>query len=148
MGFLPGALVRVWGCKMAENTGKKAGNMKASDSRQPGLREDHRLKALEIRLHAARTRGKQTDKPSSRGVVLGRAFRLVSELVIGLVVGGAIGWYLDRWLGTTPIMLLIFFVLGIAAGVLSVMRAAQSFGADASQDDNLLNDLDDHGSEQ
>jgi ATP synthase protein I len=72
----------------------------------------------------------------------------VSELVIGLVIGGGIGWYLDRWLGTTPIMLLIFFVLGIAAGVLNVMRAAQSFGADASQDDNSLNDLDDHGSER
>jgi len=73
-------------------------------------------------------------------VVLGRAFRLVSELVIGLVVGGAIGWYLDQWLGTTPLMLLIFFILGVAAGVLNVMRAAKSFEADVSQDENALND--------
>ena len=124
---------------MAENTGKKAGKLKASDSRQPDLREDDRLKALEIRLQAARTRGKQADKPPARGVALGKAFRLVSELVIGLVVGGGIGWYLDRWLGTAPIMLLIFFVLGIAAGVLNVMRTAQSFEADASQEDDALN---------
>jgi len=133
---------------MAENTGKNAGTLKASDSRQPDPQKDDRLKALEIRLQAARARGKQAEKPPSRGVALGKAFRLVSELVIGLVIGGVIGWYLDRWLGTTPIMLLIFFVLGVAAGVLNVMRAAQSFGADASQDDNSLNDLDDHGSER
>ena len=73
---------------------------------------------------------------------MGKAFRLVTELVVGLVVGGAIGWYLDQWLGTTPVMLLIFFVLGVAAGVLNVMRAAQSFGADASQDENALNGRD------
>jgi len=125
---------------MAENTGKKAGNKKVRDSRNPDPREDHRLKALEIRLQAARTRGKQQDRLPSRGVVLGRAFRLVSELVIGLVVGGAIGWYLDQWLGTTPLMLLIFFILGVAAGVLNVMRAAKSFEADVSQDENALND--------
>jgi len=121
---------------MAENTG----NLKVSSSQNLDPGEDDRLKALEIRLQAARTRGKQQDRPPSRGVVLGRAFRLVSELVIGLVVGGAIGWYLDQWLGTTPLMLLIFFILGVAAGVLNVMRAAKSFEADVSQDENALND--------
>jgi len=131
---------------MAENTGKNTGNLKVRKNHNLGPGADDRLKALEIRLQAARARGKQTVKPSSRSVVLGRAFRLVSELVIGLVVGGAIGWYLDRWLGTTPIMLLIFFVLGVAAGVLNVMRAAKSFEAEASQDENALNDHDHHDS--
>jgi ATP synthase protein I len=131
---------------MAENAGKNTGDMKDSNSRILNPNEDDRLTALEIRLQAARARGKQLDKPPSRGVVLGRAFRLVSELVIGLVVGGAIGWYLDQWLGTTPIMLLIFFVLGVAAGVLNVMRAAKSFEADASMDENALNDHDPHDS--
>jgi len=127
---------------MAKNTGKTTGGIKVSGNPNSNSGEDDRLKALEIRLQAARTRGKQADKPPSRGVALGKAFRLVSELVIGLVIGGVIGWYLDRWLGTTPIMLLIFFVLGIAAGVLNVMRAAQSFEANASQEKNALNDGD------
>ncbi len=131
---------------MAKNTGKKAGNIKLSDNRNLDPNEDDRLKALEIRLQAARARGKQADKPPSRGVILGRAFRLVSELVIGVALGGAIGWYLDRWLGTTPIMLLIFFVLGVAAGVLNVMRAAKSFEADASLDEDALNDHEHHDS--
>jgi len=131
---------------MAKNTGDKTGDMKTIDNQDSNLNRDNRLKALEIRLQAARARGKQQEKPSSRGVVLGRAFRLVSELVIGLVVGGAIGWYLDRWLGTTPIFLLIFFILGVAAGVLNVMRAAKGFEADALQDEDALNDHEHHDS--
>ena len=130
---------------MAENTGKNTGNLEVSSNHNLDPGDDDRLKALEIRLQAARARGKQAEKPASRGVVLGKAFRLVSELVIGLVIGGAIGWYLDRWLGTTPIMLLIFFVLGVAAGVLNVVRAAKSFEAEVSQDENALNDRDGRG---
>jgi ATP synthase protein I len=131
---------------MAKNAGKKTGGIKVSGTQNSGSGEDERLKALEIRLQAARARGKQSVKPPSRGVALGKAFRLVTELVVGLVVGGAIGWYLDQWLGTTPLMLLIFFILGVAAGVLNVMRAAQSFEADASQEKNALNDRDGHDS--
>jgi len=131
---------------MAENTDDKVGDKKGIASQELNLDEDNRLKALEIRLQAARARGKQLEKPSSRGIMLGRAFRLVSELVIGLIVGGTIGWYLDQWLGTTPVMLLIFFVLGVAAGVLNVMRAAKSFEAYASQDEDALNDHEHHDS--
>jgi len=131
---------------MAKNTAKKTGDKKVSSDQTQSAGGDHRLKALEIRLQAARARGKQAVKPASRGVALGKAFRLVTELVVGLVVGGGIGWYLDQWLGTTPIMLLIFFILGIAAGVLNVMRAAQSFGAEASREENALNDRDGRGS--
>src|SRR6266481_647605 len=42
--------------------------------------------------------------PSSgrRSTALGMAFRLSTELVVGVGVGGALGWALDRWLGTTP----------------------------------------------
>ena len=130
---------------MAKNTGKKSGTFKFSNSPNSAPIEDDRLKALEIRLQAARAHGKQSEKPPSRGVAMGKAFRLVTELVVGLVVGGFIGWYLDQWLGTTPIFLLIFFILGVAAGVLNVMRTAQSFGADASLDENALNDHDDRG---
>ncbi len=131
---------------MAKNTRKKTSDVKLSSSQNLNPDEDDRLKSLEIRLQVARARGKQQEKSPSRGVVLGRAFRLVSELVIGLVAGGVIGWYLDQWLGTSPLMLLIFFVLGVAAGVLNVMRAAKSFEADASQDEYALNDHEHHDS--
>lgn len=53
-----------------------------------------------------------------------RGFRLSSELVAGVAVGALLGWMLDRWLGTSPWGLIVFLLLGFAAGVLNVMRAA------------------------
>ena len=53
-----------------------------------------------------------------------RGFRLSSELVAGVVVGAGIGWLLDRWLGISPWGLIVFLLLGFAAGVLNVMRSA------------------------
>jgi ATP synthase protein I len=50
-------------------------------------------------------------------------FRMSSELVGAIVVGGLIGYALDRLLGTTPWLFLLFFVLGFAAGILNILRA-------------------------
>lgn len=55
---------------------------------------------------------------------MARGFRLSSELVAGVVVGGVIGWGFDRLLSTSPWGLIVFFLLGFAAGVINVMRAA------------------------
>lgn len=53
-----------------------------------------------------------------------KGFKLSSELVAGVVVGAGIGWLLDRWLGVSPWGLIVFLLLGFAAGVLNVMRSA------------------------
>ena len=53
-----------------------------------------------------------------------RGFRLSSELVAGVVVGAGLGWLLDRWLGISPWGLIVFLLLGFAAGVLNVARSA------------------------
>jgi ATP synthase protein I len=45
-------------------------------------------------------------------------------LVAGVAVGALLGWMLDRWLGISPWGLIVFLMLGFAAGVLNVMRAA------------------------
>ena len=55
---------------------------------------------------------------------MARGFRLSTELVAGVLVGACIGWVLDRWLGISPWGLIVFLLLGFAAGVLNVMRAA------------------------
>ena len=51
--------------------------------------------------------------------------RLSAELIGGVVAGGAIGWYLDKWLGNEkPWLFILFFLLGAAAGMMNVIRAA------------------------
>ena len=55
---------------------------------------------------------------------MARGFRLSTELVAGVLVGAGIGWLIDRWLGTTPLGMIVFLLLGFAAGVLNVMRTA------------------------
>lgn len=47
-----------------------------------------------------------------------------AELVAGVLVGAVIGWLLDRFLGISPFGLIVFVLLGFAAGVLNVMRSA------------------------
>jgi len=55
---------------------------------------------------------------------LARGLQLSVEFVAGISVGAGIGWLFDRWLGTSPWGIIVFLLLGFAAGVLNLMRAA------------------------
>lgn len=85
---------------------------------------DQRLKAL------ARTIADR-DKPGrrSRSSAYTFGFRLAADLLAGVLGGFAIGWGLDYLLGTSPWFLLVFILLGMAAGILNVIRAATSMEA-------------------
>lgn len=65
----------------------------------------------------------------ARGNALGQAFKIVAELVVGVVVGGGMGWALDKALGTRPWLLVLFLVLGFAAGLSNVVRTARRMQA-------------------
>ena len=56
------------------------------------------------------------------------AGRVTTELVAGVVVGAFIGWALDSWLGTTPALMVVFFFIGSAAGMMNVWRALTGRG--------------------
>ena len=56
------------------------------------------------------------------------AGRVTTELVAGVVVGTFIGWAFDNWLGTTPTLMVVFFFLGSAAGMMNVWRALTGRG--------------------
>ena len=64
------------------------------------------------------------DDPGRNASALARGFRLSTELVAGVLVGAFIGWALDKWLGISPWGMIVFLLLGFAAGVLNVIRAA------------------------
>ena len=79
--------------------------------------DDRRLAEIEERLRRAREKRdevRQVEAPNSK---LGIAFRLVTELMAAVIVGGAIGWGLDRILGTGPFLLIVMFMVGVAAGM-------------------------------
>lgn len=87
------------------------------------------LAGLEARLKEAEARQAAAERPpDERGKGLALAFRISAELVGGLIVGVGIGWLLDRWLGTKPWLLIVFFLLGSAAGLVSVMRTVSGMG--------------------
>jgi ATP synthase protein I len=60
---------------------------------------------------------------------MGRAFRLASEFVAAIVVGGALGYGIDWLFKTQPWGMVIFILLGFAAGVLNIIRATAELNA-------------------
>jgi ATP synthase protein I len=109
-----------------------------SDARENGDRGKQRTDeaALSARLqrldeglgHARDAVGGPSDSPdrdqAATASGYAKGFRLSSELVAGVVVGAGLGWLIDRWLGVSPWGLIVFLLLGFAAGVLNVMRSA------------------------
>jgi ATP synthase protein I len=94
-----------------------------------------RLAEIEERLRKAREKRaeiRQVESPNSK---LGIAFRMVTELVAALIVGGAIGWGLDRVLGTGPFLFIVMFMVGVAAGFFNVVRSAQQMNRDQAAKD-------------
>jgi ATP synthase protein I len=87
-----------------------------------------RLRDLGERLGRHHSDGPSDSEPGQRSTAdtsaMARGFRLSTELVAGVLVGAGIGWLIDRWLGTTPLGMIVFLLLGFAAGVLNVMRVA------------------------
>ena len=59
-----------------------------------------------------------------RGTFMGNAFKLGTELVAAVAIGTIIGFILDSWFDTKPWLIIIFFFLGSAAGMLNVIRTA------------------------
>ena len=83
-----------------------------------------RIAEFESRQQEER-RNKKAKLPTG-GIAL--AGRVTTELVAGVVVGTFIGWAFDTWLGTTPTLMVVFFFLGSAAGMMNVWRVLTGQG--------------------
>ena len=64
----------------------------------------------------------QEKQPASS---LGTAFKMSTELVAHVAVGTIIGFILDKTFGTKPWLILIFFFVGVAAGIINVVKSAK-----------------------
>ena len=54
--------------------------------------------------------------------------RVATELLAGLLIGAGIGWSIDKWFNTNPWFLILFFLLGGAAGILNLWRVVTGKG--------------------
>tara|TARA_B100001121_G_scaffold300927_1_gene311316 strand:+ start:1012 stop:1296 length:285 start_codon:yes stop_codon:yes gene_type:complete len=81
---------------------------------------------FKTRLKIAKSKiKKQAENADGKsGSFMGSAFKLGTELVAAVAVGTIIGFILDNWFDTKPWLIIIFFFLGAAAGMLNVIRAA------------------------
>ena len=85
------------------------------------------LKEISTRLEIAKKRIKkdQIKNKSSNAASLGKALKISTELVASVVVGSTIGFLLDNWFGTKPLLIICFFFIGVAAGILNVFKSAK-----------------------
>ena len=66
------------------------------------------------------------EKTSSNAASLGKALKISTELVAAVVVGTTIGFLLDNWFDTRPWLTIILFFMGVAAGLLKVIKSAKN----------------------
>ena len=109
--------------------------MTKGDRDRPASQDKGSLKALDRRLEAAKSRhgrpGAGRGSAGSQG--MGAGMRIAVELVAAVLVGTAIGIALDKWLGTQPWLLILFFLLGCEAVFRNVYRAAQEIERQAKE---------------
>lgn len=114
------------------NTGSNNDDPASSDSAPNGSSRDDtddfdaRRRSLEAKLAErqgvldAKIARESKDAPPG----MATALKLSSEFIAGIVAGGLIGYLLDRYAGTSPWGMIVFLLLGFAAGVLNVLRSA------------------------
>jgi ATP synthase protein I len=81
--------------------------------------------------------GSAPSGPDSTGSAMAMGLRAGSEFVAAIILGAGIGWVLDRALGTNPAFLIVFFLLGVAAGVFNVIRATSPKAASLNRNSPL-----------
>lgn len=80
--------------------------------------------SLDAQDKASRDQAKSDLGNNTLGGAMSLGFRVLTEFVAGVSVGALIGWQLDVWLKTSPILLIVFLTLGTAAGFWNVYRIA------------------------
>ena len=82
---------------------------------------------FKTRLKIAKSRIKKNlnNDQEKRGSFMGSAFKLGTELVAAVAVGTIIGFILDSWFDTKPWLIIIFFFVGVIAGIINVIKSAK-----------------------
>ena len=87
---------------------------------------------LKTRLKIAKSKFKikNPSEKDNKKSSFGKAFQLSTELVSAVLVATIIGFILDNWFDTKPWLIIIFFFIGVAAGIINVIRSAKKMQRD------------------
>jgi len=85
------------------------------------------LKEISTRLEIAKKniRNNEKNNGGSNAASFGKALKISTELVAAVAVGTILGFILDNWFGTKPLLTIIFFIMGVTAGILNVIKSAK-----------------------
>lgn len=98
--------------------------------------EKDRLVALEADIAALReARKPKRSAGADKFNAASLAWRMVTELVVGVLIGAAIGWGIDSVTGALPLFLIVFTLFGFAAGVRVMIRSGDEVTRRGAQDD-------------
>lgn len=108
--------------------GRRRGEQERAEEEALRARLDRLSSALDAQKDLNARSPAQHDATAPAAESLGSAmslgFRVLSEFVAAVVVGTLIGWQIDKWTGVSPLFLLVFLLLGTAAGFWNVYRIA------------------------
>ena len=103
--------------------------------------EADRRRIDELQAQLKKARG-TVEKPRESSAVSHRqtaiAYRVLVDMIAGLLVGGLLGYWLDRWLGWAPFALIGGLIVGFTAGVNNAWRAIRAFSDDAAKGGDRL----------
>ena len=85
------------------------------------------LKNIATRLESAKKKIKnfESNNKGSNAASFGKALKISTELVAAVAVGSILGFILDNWFDTKPLLTIIFFIMGVAAGIINVIKSAK-----------------------
>ena len=85
------------------------------------------FKEISTRLEIAKKKinSKQEKNDGSNAAAFGKALKISTELVAAVAVGSILGFILDNWFDTKPLLTIFFFIMGVAAGIINVIKSAK-----------------------
>ncbi len=93
------------------------------------------LKEITTRFEIAKKKIKKEvmENKGTNVASLGNALKIGTELIAAVLVGSILGFILDNWFDTKPFIMISFFFIGVAAGILNVIRSAKKMHKNAEK---------------
>lgn len=110
--------------------------------------DPERLEQLEVRLKQAKGEVKENATGDAAYNQASFAWQMVIELTVGLVIGFGIGYGVDALFGTKPIFMVLFILLGFAAGMKVMLATAAQMQKKAGEAQDMSNPGEEKGSER